>query len=80
MVHFEYWYEAFIFIGIFAFLMIVPCVGVAVIGYRMIEKLGHFPSKTPFIQMSIFFALVSIEVFSFGLILLFFKFFSAANK
>ena len=78
--HFEYWYEAFIFIGIFSFLMLVPCVGVAVIGYKMIQKLGHFPSKTPAIQMSIVLQLVLTEVVAFTLIMIFYQIFSRANN
>ena len=77
--HFQYWSEAYILIGIFAFLMIVPCVGVAIIGYKMIDKLGFFPSKTPVIQMSIFLQLVLTELISFGLILVFYRVFSTAN-
>lgn len=78
--HFEYWNEAYIFIGIFFFLMLLPCIGVTIIGYRMIEKLGQFPSKTPAIQLSIFLQLVATEVVCFGLILLYFSVLSTANN
>ena len=77
---FEFWPEAYKFIGIFFFLLLVPCIGIAIIGYRMIDKLGHFPSKTPAIQLSIFLQLVATEVISFGLILLAYQIVSTANN
>ena len=76
---FEYWNEAYVFIGTFFVLMLLPCFGVAFIGYRMIEKLGQFPSKTPAIQLSIFLQLVATEVICFSLILTYFKILSTAN-
>ena len=77
---FEYWSEAYIFIGIFAVLLFLPCVVVAILGYQMIDKLGHYPSKTPAIQLSIFLKLVVTEVVSFGLILVFYRILSTANN
>lgn len=77
---FEYWQEAYIFIGTFFFLMLLPCVGVAFIGFKMIEKLGQHPSKTPAIQLSIFLQLVATEVVCFTLILLYFRVLSTANQ
>ena len=78
--HFEYWHEAYIFIGVFFFLMLLPCVGVAYIGFKMIEKQGQFPSKTPAIQLSIFLQLVVTEVICFSLILTYFNVLSTANN
>lgn len=74
--HFEYWSEGILFIFIFLALISIPCIGVALIGYRMINKLGRFPSRTPEIQMSIFLKLILIEAVSFGMIYLFYRFFS----
>ncbi len=74
--HFEYWGEGIKFIIIFFFLMTIPCVGTALIGYRMLSKLGSFPSKTPFIQMSIFLKLIAIEVVSFILLIAFYNIFA----
>ena len=71
---FEYGSQAilliFLFLGIIAF----PCILVARIGYRMINKLGQFPSKTPEIQMSIFLKLVIVEVISFSFLYGFYTF------
>ncbi len=69
---YDYW-DAGIWLVIgFFLLMIIPCVSVGIIGYRMITKLGQYPSKTPEIQMSIWLKLLLIEAFSFGMIYLFF--------
>ena len=69
---YEYWNTGILLIIGFLFLMIVPCVSVAIIGYRMLTKLGTYPSKTPEIQMSICLKLFLIEAFSFGLIYIFY--------
>ena len=78
MLSFEYWYQGVILIVIFLILMAIPCVGTALIGRRMIRELGQHPSKTPFIQMSIFLKLVILELLSFGGFMVFFKIFSTA--
>ncbi len=64
---------ALIFILIFWVLMAIPSLGVAWLGYKLITKLGRYPSKTPAIQMGIMLKLVIIEVVSLTLILVFFK-------
>ena len=70
---FEYWQEGIILISIFFIIMAVPCIGVAWIGYRMLNQLGQHPSKTPAIQMSIFLKLIVIELVSFGMIIGFYR-------
>jgi len=76
MVEFNLWGESFIFAVIFAFIILVPCVLVAFIGTRMIDRLGRYPTKTPVIQMSILVPLVAIEIVTFALMLGFYRFFS----
>lgn len=56
----------------FLLLIAIPCVSVAIMGYRMITQLGTTPSRTPEIQMSIWLKLLVIEVFSFGMMYLFY--------
>ena len=65
------------FIGVFYAIMFVPCVGAAVLGTKLINKLGRFPSKTPVIQLGILFPLVVLEVVSFTMMLVFFKLLTA---
>jgi len=78
--HFEYWHEAIKFIAIFFLMIMVPCLVVAWMGYKMITKIGFHPSKTPFIQLSIVFKLVTLEVLTFAAIMAFYRFCATANK
>lgn len=64
---------AVVFILIFFVVMLIPCVGVAWLGSKLINKLGRYPSKTPALQISIIFRLAVLEVVSFTLLLVFFK-------
>ena len=64
---------AFMFIAIFMVLMVIPCVGVAWIGTKLINQLGRYPSRTPAIQLSVVLQLTVLEVVSWTLLLLFFK-------
>ena len=75
MVDFNFWIESFILWIIFGILIIVPCVLVALIGRKMIEQLGMFPSQTPAIHMSVVYKLVIIEVITFTLLMIFYQFF-----
>ena len=64
---------AVIFILIFYAIMLIPCIGIGWVGYKLLDRLGRYPSRTPAIQLSVLFQLVVIEVVSFTLILCFFK-------
>ena len=76
MVEFDLWKEAFIFAIVFAPIIIIPCVLVALMGRKMIDQLGMRPTQTPIIQMSIFGKLVAIEVVTFICFYAFLQFFS----
>lgn len=64
---------AWAFIVIFYVLILIPSISVTWVGFKMITRLGQYPSKTPAIQLSIMFKLIVIEVVSFTLLLTFFK-------
>lgn len=64
---------ALIFIGMFLIMILIPSIGIGLIGAGLINRLGRYPSKTPAIQMSILFQLVMVEVVSLTLMLGFFK-------
>ncbi len=64
---------ALIFILLFLIMIAIPCLGVGWLGYKLITKLGRYPSKTPAIQMGVMLKLVIIEVVSLTMILVFFK-------
>ena len=53
--------------------MLIPCLGVGWIGYKLITRLGRYPSRTPAIQVGIMLKLIIVEVVSLTLILLMFK-------
>lgn len=73
---FRYWYEGFLFILFFIFIIGLPCFFVSYLGTKMINDLGNFPTKTAKIQVGILWKLLIVEVFSFGLFVLFFHIFS----
>jgi len=64
---------ALVFIMIFWLMMIIPCIGVGWLGYKLITELGQHPSKTPAIQMGVMFKLIMLEIVSMTVLLLFFK-------
>ena len=76
MVEFNLWTEALIFGLVFAPMILIPCVLVALMGRKMIDQLGLYPSNTPIIQMSILWRLVGIELVTFCCLIGFFQFFS----
>ena len=77
MVAFDLWREAFIFAAVFAPLIIVPCILVMIMGRKMINQLGTYPTKTPIIQMGIFWKLVVTEALTFTCLIAFFQFFTS---
>ena len=76
MIEFNLWGESFIFAIVYAVLIIVPCILVVLLGRKMINQLGYFPTRTPIIQMSIFLKLVIVEVVTFVLLIGFYHFFA----
>ena len=70
---FSYWYEGILFVLFFAFIVGLPCFFVAVLGSKMINDLGNFPTKTAKIQVSVLWKLFIVEVISFGILTLFFR-------
>ena len=64
---------ALVFALLFLIIIAVPCLGIAWLGVKTINRLGRFPSKTPAINMDILFKLILIEVVSITLMLTFFK-------
>jgi len=76
MISFDLWSESLIFSSIYAVIIIVPCILVAIIGRRMIQQLGQYPSRTPMIQMSVFWQLVTIEIITFISLIGFYRFFT----
>ena len=65
----------YLFAGLWFVVLVVPCAGIIWIGWNMLNRIGRYPSKMPFIQLGIILKLVIVEVISVTLILLFFRIF-----
>ena len=74
--HFQYWTEGLTFIGLMLFIVGLPCTAVAVLGTRLIDHIGQYPSKSARLQMVVCVQLLGVEIFSFLMLALFFKIFS----
>lgn len=79
MTTFDLWGESFTFALIYSFIIIVPCIIVAILGKKMIAQMGKYPTKSPIIQMSIFWQLVVLEIITFLLLIGFYRFFESAK-
>ena len=66
------WLPGIILISVLFVIMAIPCIGISLLGYKMINKLGYFPSKTPAIQTSILVQLLIVELISIALLLTFY--------
>jgi len=73
---FRYWYEGILFVSFFTLIVGLPCFFVAVLGSKMINDLGNFPTKTAKIQVNVLWKLFIVEVISFGILTVFFRIFS----
>ena len=74
--HFQYWTEGLVFIGLMLFVVGVPCIAVAVLGTKLIEHIGQFPTKSARLQMSVCVQLLAVEILSFFVLALFFRIFA----
>jgi len=73
---FQYWHEGFIFIGLFVVMVGVPCFFTALLGTKLIESLGQYPSRSAKLQMGVCVQLLLVEIFSFMTLALFFHVFA----
>ena len=76
MVQFTQWTEAFIFATIYGVIIIGACILITLIGRKMINQLGFYPTKTSIIQMSILYKLILLEGITFMLLIGFLQFFT----
>ena len=60
-------------------MMVIPCVILSFIGYRMISAIGNHPSKTPGIQMGILLKLLIVEFVALTMWLIFYHTFADYN-
>jgi len=76
MIAFDLWIESFIFFSIYSVIIIVPCVLVALLGRKMIDQMGQYPTQAPVIQMGVLFKLVIIETVTFISLITFYNVFA----
>ena len=69
---FRYWYEGIIFIVVFGAIIGIPCFLTAVIGSKMINDLGNFPTKSAQIQSQAAWKIFIIEIITFIFLTIFF--------
>lgn len=74
--HFQYWTEGFIFIGLFALVIALPCLMVAFLGTRLINHIGQYPSKSAKQQLIVCAQLFAVELVSFAILAVFYHIFS----
>ena len=48
------WMMSLVFCAIFAVIVWVPCIIIAIMGRKMIIRIGQSPSQTPAIQLGVF--------------------------
>ena len=65
-----------ILVAVIFAMMVIPCVIISVIGYRMISAVGNYPSKTPGIQMGILLKLLIVEIVALTMWLIFYHTFA----
>ena len=73
---FRYWYEGVLFVLFFASIVGLPCFFVSILGTKMINDLGNFPTKTANIQINVLWKLFIVEIVSFLMLTAFFRIFS----
>jgi len=71
---------ALILIGIFSVIILLPCIGISILGTNLMEKIGRYPSKTPAFQINTFIKIFILEIISFGLLILVFFVLSEYSK
>ncbi len=77
MVEFNLWFESFVFCAIYSFIIITSCIFAGILGCKMFDRLGQYPTKTPIIQMELFLPFIILEILTFGALLGFYNAFSS---
>ncbi|MGE0269563.1 MAG: hypothetical protein AB7S78_14025 [Candidatus Omnitrophota bacterium] len=70
------WIFSLVFCAVFAVIVLVPCVIIAIYGRKVIEKMGQYPSQIPVIQMQIFMPLIILGAVTFASLIGFYNVFS----
>ncbi|MCA9394116.1 MAG: hypothetical protein KC900_07930 [Candidatus Omnitrophica bacterium] len=70
------WLYSLIFIGVFAVIVLVPCIIIALMGRKAINEMGRYPTRIPLIQSKMMMPLLMVDVVTFALLVGFYNVFS----
>lgn len=70
------WMYSLVFVAVFAVIVIVPCVIIALMGRKAIKEMGRYPTRIPLIQTKMMMPLLVVDVVTFALLLGFYNVFS----
>lgn len=70
------WMYSLIFIGVFAVIVLVPCVIIALMGRKAINEMGRYPTRIPLIQSKMMMPLILVDMVTFALLVGFYNVFS----
>ena len=70
------WMYSLIFVAVFAVIVLVPCVIIALMGRKAINQMGMYPTRIPIIQTKMMMPLLAVDVVTFALLILFYRVFS----
>ena len=73
---FQFWHEGLIFIGCFFVMVGLPCLLTAILGTKLIDNLGQWPSRSAKLQLGICVQLLLVEIFTFAMLAAFYRVFS----
>jgi hypothetical protein len=73
---FQYWQEGLFFIGCFFVMVGLPCLLTAILGTKLIDSLGQWPSRSAKLQLGICIQLLLVEIFAFSMLAVFYRIFS----
>ena len=73
---FQFWHEGLIFIGCFFVMVGLPCLLTAILGTKLIDNLGQWPSRSARLQIGICIQLLLVEIFTFAMLAAFYRVFS----
>jgi hypothetical protein len=73
---FQFWHEGLIFIGCFFVMVGLPCLLTAILGTKLIDNLGQWPSRSARLQLGICIQLLLVEIFTFAMLATFYRVFS----
>ena len=73
---FQFWHEGLVFIGCFFVMVGLPCLLTAILGTKLIDNLGQWPSRSARLQLGICVQLLLVEIVTFVMLAVFYRVFA----